>query len=42
MNRESIVIDLDDDTRRAIEKDRADEHGHVERWKKMLESGIDR
>ena len=36
------TIDWDDETRRVIEKDQADEHGHVERWKKMLESGIDR
>lgn len=36
------TIDWDDDTRRVIEKDQADENGHVGRWKKMLESGIDR
>lgn len=34
------MIDWDDETRRVIEKDRADEDGHVERWKQMLESGI--
>ena len=36
------TIDWDDETRRVIEKDRADEHGHIERWKQMLESVIDR
>ena len=35
------TIDWDDDTRKVIEKDQADEHGHVGRWKEMLESGID-
>lgn len=35
------TIDWDEDTRRIIEKDKADEDGHVSRWKKMLESGID-
>ena len=34
------TIDWDDDTRRIIAKDQADEDGHVSRWKKMLESGI--
>ncbi|MHC4625710.1 MAG: demethoxyubiquinone hydroxylase family protein [Planctomycetota bacterium] len=36
------TIDWDEETRRVIEKDQADEHGHIERWKKMLESGVDR
>ncbi len=36
------TIDWDDDTRRVIEKDQADEQGHVGRWKKMLESEMDR
>ena len=36
------TIDWDDDTCSVIEKDQADENGHVGRWKKMLESGIDR
>lgn len=36
------TIDWDDETRAVIEKDQADEHGHIGRWKKMLESGIDR
>jgi demethoxyubiquinone hydroxylase (CLK1/Coq7/Cat5 family) len=30
--------DWDEDTRAFIEKDQADEHGHVERWKRLLES----
>ena len=30
-------IEWDEDTRKIIEKDQADEHGHIERWKKMLE-----
>lgn len=32
------TIDWDDDTRRIIEKDQADEHGHINRWKSLLES----
>ncbi|MHC4430369.1 MAG: demethoxyubiquinone hydroxylase family protein [Planctomycetota bacterium] len=36
------TIDWDEETRRVIEKDQADEHGHIERWKQMLESGMDR
>jgi len=36
------TIDWDDDTRAVIEKDRADEHGHVDRWRNMLESQKDR
>lgn len=31
-------IDWDEDSRRIIEKDRADEHGHISRWKNLLES----
>ena len=34
------TIDWDEDTRRIIEKDQADEYGHISRWKKMLESGV--
>jgi demethoxyubiquinone hydroxylase (CLK1/Coq7/Cat5 family) len=30
------TVDWDEDTRRIIEKDQADEHGHVNRWKKIL------
>ena len=30
------TIDWDDETRRVIEKDQADEDGHISRWKKML------
>ncbi len=29
-------IDWDDDSRRIIEKDQADEYGHINRWKKLL------
>ncbi len=36
------TIDWDDDTRAVIEKDRADEHGHIDRWRNMLESQKDR
>ncbi len=36
------TIDWDDDTRKIIEKDQADEDGHISRWKKMLDSGTDR
>jgi len=36
------TIDWDEDTRRIIEKDQADEDGHISRWKKMLDSGTDR
>jgi ubiquinone biosynthesis monooxygenase Coq7 len=35
-------IDWDDETRRIIEKDQADEDGHISRWKQMLDSGADR
>lgn len=31
-----LSIDWDDDTRAFIEKDHADEHGHIERWKSLL------
>ena len=31
-------IDWDDETRRVIEKDQADEDGHIGRWKSMLQS----
>jgi len=31
------AIDWDDDTRRVIEKDQADEHAHIERWKSLLD-----
>ncbi|UCG56298.1 MAG: demethoxyubiquinone hydroxylase family protein [Phycisphaerales bacterium] len=30
-------IDWDEDSRKVIEKDQADEHGHVNRWKKLLQ-----
>jgi ubiquinone biosynthesis monooxygenase Coq7 len=32
------TIEWDDDTKAIIEKDQADEDGHVETWKKLLES----
>lgn len=32
------TIEWDEDTRAVIEKDQADEHGHIETWKKMLDS----
>jgi ubiquinone biosynthesis monooxygenase Coq7 len=31
------TIDWDDDTRKVIEKDQADEAGHIGRWKSLLE-----
>ena len=31
-------IDWDADTRAIIEKDQADEHGHIEHWKKLLKA----
>ena len=34
------TIEWDEDTRKIIEKDQADEYGHINRWKKMLESGV--
>ena len=30
------TIDWDDDSRKMIEKDRADENGHIKRWEKIL------
>jgi ubiquinone biosynthesis monooxygenase Coq7 len=30
-------IDWDEDSRKVIEKDEADEHGHIDRWKTLLE-----
>ena len=34
------TIDWDDDTRAIIEKDQADEHGHIQHWKELLESNL--
>jgi ubiquinone biosynthesis monooxygenase Coq7 len=34
------TIDWDQDTRRIIEKDQADEDGHIDKWKTLLESGV--
>jgi ubiquinone biosynthesis monooxygenase Coq7 len=34
------TIDWDEDTRRIIEKDQADEDGHINRWKTLLESEV--
>jgi demethoxyubiquinone hydroxylase (CLK1/Coq7/Cat5 family) len=31
------TIDWDDETRRVVEKDQADEDGHINRWRAMLE-----
>lgn len=31
-------IDWDEDSRRIIEKDQADEYGHINRWKNLLET----
>ena len=31
-------IDWDEDTRKVIEKDQADEYGHINRWKSLLKS----
>jgi demethoxyubiquinone hydroxylase (CLK1/Coq7/Cat5 family) len=31
------AIDWDQDTRKVIEKDQADEHGHINRWRVLLE-----
>jgi demethoxyubiquinone hydroxylase (CLK1/Coq7/Cat5 family) len=33
------TIDWDQDTRRIIEKDQADEYGHINNWKKLLQPG---
>lgn len=32
------TIDWDEDTRRIIEKNQSDEYGHINRWKKLLQS----
>ena len=32
------TVNWDDDTRRMVEKDQADEYGHINRWEKLLES----
>ena len=32
------AIEWDDETRKVIEKDQADENGHISRWKKLLET----
>jgi demethoxyubiquinone hydroxylase (CLK1/Coq7/Cat5 family) len=32
------TIDWDENSRKMIEKDQADEHGHINRWKALLES----
>ena len=32
------TIDWDDDTRKVIEKDQADENGHIGNWRKLLQS----
>ena len=34
------TIDWDEDTRRIIEKDQADEDGHINKWKTLLESEV--
>jgi len=31
-----VSIDWDEDTRKVIEKDQADEDGHVNRWRTLL------
>jgi demethoxyubiquinone hydroxylase (CLK1/Coq7/Cat5 family) len=31
------AVDWDEETRVFIEKDQADEHGHIERWRRLLE-----
>jgi ubiquinone biosynthesis monooxygenase Coq7 len=36
------TIDWDEDTRKIIEKDQADENGHINRWKQLLSSGASR
>ena len=33
------TIEWDDDTRKIIEKDQADEDGHINKWKTLLEAG---
>jgi len=32
------TIEWDDDTRKIIEKDQADEFGHIDNWKQLLDS----
>ena len=32
------TIDWDEDTRKVVEKDQADENGHISTWKRLLES----
>ena len=34
----NLTIEWDEDTRKVIEKDQADEDGHINRWKALLES----
>jgi len=34
------TIDWDEDTRKVIEKDQADEDGHINKWKTLLESEV--
>jgi demethoxyubiquinone hydroxylase (CLK1/Coq7/Cat5 family) len=36
------TIDWDEETRKVIEKDQADEDGHINRWKQLLESEMSR
>jgi demethoxyubiquinone hydroxylase (CLK1/Coq7/Cat5 family) len=36
------TIEWDEDTRKIIEKNQADEFGHISRWKKMLQSEVGR
>lgn len=31
------TIDWDEETRKVIEKDQADEYGHIRQWKKVLD-----
>jgi len=33
------TIEWDDETRKVIEKDQADEDGHIARWRRLLEAG---
>jgi demethoxyubiquinone hydroxylase (CLK1/Coq7/Cat5 family) len=34
--KELLEIDWDEETRAFVEKDQADEHGHIERWERLL------
>ena len=34
------TVEWDEDTRAIIEKDQADEDGHIEKWKKLLETDV--